>query len=109
MKRSNIIKLFYVLLTLIAFSNNSLALEFQVNELYEYDAYASVSVVELNGASYEKHVYDEGCNFIHYGFEQQLKHQSTKQHTDGFKQETHAYQNTKTGQVVEHKTKIEGH
>ncbi|MCP4935597.1 MAG: hypothetical protein GY927_15675 [bacterium] len=34
---------------------------------------------------------------------------SSRTHSDGFRQETHAYQNTRTGQVVEHKTKIEGH
>ena len=34
---------------------------------------------------------------------------SNRTHTDGFNQETHAYQNTVTGQIVEHKTKISGH
>jgi len=34
---------------------------------------------------------------------------SSKTHSDGVRQETHAYQNAKTNQVVEHKTKISGH
>lgn len=34
---------------------------------------------------------------------------SNRKHLDGFSQETHAYQNVKTGQIVEHKTKISGH
>jgi hypothetical protein len=34
---------------------------------------------------------------------------SNKGHVTGYNQETHAYMNTKTGQVVEMKTKISGH
>jgi len=34
---------------------------------------------------------------------------SNRSHADGFNQETHAYQNTITGQTVEYKTKIYGH
>jgi len=34
---------------------------------------------------------------------------SNHKHNDGFNQETHAYQNTDTGQLVEPKTSIDGH
>ncbi len=34
---------------------------------------------------------------------------SNRKHPDGFNQETHAYQNVKTGEVVEFKTKVQGH
>ena len=34
---------------------------------------------------------------------------SNRKHLDGFSQETHAYQNVKTGQIVEHKSKIAEH
>lgn len=84
MRYFNFVKLFYVLLALVAFSSNSLALEFQLNGEHVYNSNVSLLNVEQDGFENEKYVYDAVCNFMRCGVEKRLKYQSEKTQDGSF-------------------------